>query len=103
VNNAVSRVAAVLAIALFGLLLSLVFNRVLEQRLQAPNSSQPIRQQIESQRNKLAAIETSDPEARRLVQEAFVTGYRTVLWIAAGLGFASSLSAAALIGNRRNK
>jgi MFS family permease len=101
VNNAVSRVAAVLAIALFGLMLSLVFNRVLEQRLKAPNFSQAIRQQLESQRNKLAAIETSDPGARRLVQEAFVSGYRTVLWTAAALGFASSLSAAALIGNRR--
>jgi EmrB/QacA subfamily drug resistance transporter len=102
VNNAVSRVAAVLAIAVFGLVLSVAFNRVLEKRLQNLNVSSQTRGQVESQRNKLAAIETADPGARRAVNEAFVAGYRTVLWIAAALAFASSLSAAALIEDTRS-
>jgi MFS family permease len=102
VNNAVSRVAAVLAIAVFGLILSLVFNRVLGERLQQFNVSSKIRQQLKAQTNKLAAIETSDPGARDAVKEAFVAGYRTVIWIAAALAFASSLSAAALIGDNRS-
>jgi cytochrome c biogenesis protein CcdA len=101
VNNAISRVAAVLAIAVFGLVLSLVFNHALEGRSESLHVSPQTRQQLESQRNKLAAIETSDPAGRQAVKEAFVSGYRWVLWIAGGLAVASSLSAMALIEDTR--
>jgi EmrB/QacA subfamily drug resistance transporter len=101
VNNAIARVAAVLAIAVFGLVLSLVFNHALEERSESLHVSPQTRQQLESQRNKLAAIETSDPAGRQAVKEAFVSGYRWVLWIAGGLAVASSLSAMALIEDTR--
>ena len=55
------------------------------------------REQIDSQRSKLAAIDTDCEPVRRTIQEAFVAGYRTVLWVAAGLAVASSLSAGVLI------
>src|SRR5262249_35216125 len=97
VNNAVSRVAGVLAVAIFGLVLSGVFNRALDQRLKALDMAPPVRQQIEAKRSKLAAIETDDPAARRAIADAFVEGYRAVLWIAFGLAVASSFSAAMLI------
>jgi EmrB/QacA subfamily drug resistance transporter len=99
VNNAISRVAAVLAIALFGLILRVVFDRVLDTRLQSLNVPAQTRQQVESQRGRLAAIETSDPQAHRAVKEAFISGYRSVVWIGAGLAVASSLCAMALIGS----
>jgi predicted secreted protein len=60
-----------------------------------------VRAQIEAQTTKLAAAETTDPEGRKAVAEAFVAGYRTVLWLAAGLAFASSVSAAILITTER--
>jgi EmrB/QacA subfamily drug resistance transporter len=102
INNAVSRVAAVLAVALFGLILNLVFSSVLEHRLQALRVSTQTQQQIESQRNRLAAIETPDLEARMAINQAFIAGYRMVLWIAAGLAVGSSLMAAALIQDTRS-
>jgi hypothetical protein len=57
----------------------------------------PLRAEIEAQRSKLAAAETEDPRGRQAIKEAFVAGYRTVLWVAVGLALASSLSAAVLI------
>ena len=97
VNNAISRIAGLLAIAALGLVLITVFNRRLDQRLNNLSVSPVIRQQIDSQRSKLAAIQTTNSAARRAIAESFVAGYRQILWIAVALSIASSLSAALLI------
>jgi MFS family permease len=98
VNNAISRIAALLAVAAFGALLTSVFQTALAQNLEHLSVSAEVNAHVEAQRSKLAAVETDDPAARKAVDEAFVAGYRVVLWIAAGLALASSLSALLLIG-----
>lgn len=103
VNNAVSRVAGLLSIAVLGMVLTVVFNHTLERQLGSGSVSTTVRAEIEPQRNKLAAIETTDAAGRQAVEEAFVSAFRWVMLIAATLGVASSVSAAMLIRNGKTK
>jgi len=97
VNNAVSRIAALLAVAAFGVLLADAFQGALDRNLNRLDVSPAATAQVEEQRSRLAAAETDDVLARQAIDEAFVAGYRIVLWVAAGLAVASSLTAAMAI------
>jgi len=92
INNAVSRVASLLAVAIFGIVLSSGFGRALDRRIVAlpPN----VRHAVDMQRSRLAGAETNDARARRAIQESFVAGYRRVVWMLAALAVASALTAA---------
>ena len=102
INNATSRIAALLAVAVFGAVLNGAFQGALNRKLEALALSPEVRAAIDRQRPKLAAIEINDVRAQLAIKESFVSGYRAVLWIAVALASAGSLSAAALISNRRN-
>ncbi len=98
INNAVSRVAGLLAVAVFGVVLSTVFGRELDRHM----SELPpdVRQALDAQRTKLAGAETHDSRARRAIDESFMAGYERVLWGAAALAVASAISAATLVERR---
>ena len=102
INNAVSRIAALLAVAVFGAMLSGVFQSALNRNLDALALPPAVRANIDRQRSRLAAIETGNVRAQQAVKESFVSGYRAILWVAVALAIAGSLSAVALISNDRN-
>ncbi len=97
INNAVSRVASLLAIAVFGLMLYAEFNRSLDRRLDALAPSFSERQQIDQQRPKLAAAEITDAHVKAAINESFLAGYRVVVRAAVGLALASAVTAFLLI------
>jgi predicted MFS family arabinose efflux permease len=106
VNNAVASVAGLLAIASFGMVMSVSFNAELRRELAAANVAPVTAEAVIAQRAKLAAIEppsnvSSDTRItiRRAVAEAFVSGFRRVMLIAASLALASALSAWLMIGH----
>lgn len=101
INNAVSRIASLLAVAVFGVLLNGVFQSTLNRRLDDLGIVAKERAEIETQRSKLAAVKTNDPQVRQAIDESFVAGYRRVLWVAAGLALASSLCAGMFIEKDR--
>jgi EmrB/QacA subfamily drug resistance transporter len=97
VNNAISRVAGVIAIAALGLVLSASFNRALDRELTRLDVPAEAREAINAERHNLGAARTTDPAGRQAIGHAFVAGYRSVLWIAVVLAVASAATAAALI------
>jgi EmrB/QacA subfamily drug resistance transporter len=93
VNNAVSRIAGLLAVAVFGLILSAGFNRALDNNFAHMQLSPSARQSADRQRSKLAGARISNTLVKRAIDEAFVSGYRDVIWISVGMALLGTLSA----------
>lgn len=94
VNNAVSRAAGLLAIAVFGVVMTHVFDTTLSHQLAALRLDDATARQIMAQKAKLAGIMVNDGGARHAIGEAFVAGFRAVMWWSAGLAVLSSVVAA---------
>ena len=93
INNAVSRVAGLLSVAVFGMVLLNAFHNDLVSKLDQLNVPVSERVSVEEQRSQLASVRTNDPHVRRIVAEAFIFGFRRSLWLAVALSLASALSA----------
>src|SRR5215471_1699478 len=107
VNNAISRLAAVLSVAVKGVIMLASFNRQLHSHLATIHVEPEIREQIESQRTKLAAIKIPDnveapvkEEIRQAINESFVSGFRVVMLVASALAIFSAATAALMIQRR---
>jgi EmrB/QacA subfamily drug resistance transporter len=101
INNAVSRIAALLAVAVLGVVLSTVFNSALRRQLDILHVPPAVQAEIEAQRSKLANTDTEDPRGQQAIKDAFIAGFRSMVWVATALAVASSSGAAALITSRR--
>ncbi len=108
INNAVSRTAGLLAIAVIGIVMLAVFNGSLDSHLATLHLSAQMHHMLDVQRIKLAGIQipaNASPAVhaalKNAIDEAFVSGFRLVSLICAGLALASALSAWLLIKGKR--
>jgi EmrB/QacA subfamily drug resistance transporter len=104
VNNAVSRVASLLSIAVLGMVAFHVFNTQLEKRLSAANLPDPVKHAVLQQRNRLTQIEpprqlNADQQRalKQSIHESFLAAFRWVMVISAGLALLSAFSAWVMI------
>jgi predicted MFS family arabinose efflux permease len=108
INNAVSRTAGLLAVAVFGVVILHAFSNELGKRLAELPVDQQYKQAVYDQRVKLAGLElpvTSDPQTgeqlKSAVAAAFVSGFRLLMLLSAALALASALSSWWWIGRSR--
>jgi MFS family permease len=108
INNAVARVAGVLAIAILGVVMVKAFSHSLQQSLAGLGLAPGVLRAIELDAIKLAGLQLPsdlDPIARAGVQgaiaQAFVFGFRLVMLICSGLAVLSAGIALRMIPSRQ--
>jgi EmrB/QacA subfamily drug resistance transporter len=106
-NNAVARVAALLAIAIFGVVMLHTFDGALDRRLDSLELSPEARHLLDNDRAKLAAMgppAAVSPETAagvsRAIADSFIGGFRWVLTLGAALSVLGALIAWLVIENR---
>ena len=104
INNAVSRAAGLLAIAVLGIVMLHIFNRSLDSRLARLDVSPSIQQFLDAQRGRLAGAEFSESipaPTRELLMDAinrsFIDGFRWVMLIGSALALGSAATALFLV------
>ncbi len=108
INNAVSRTAGLLAIAVLNLLVVTIFSQMLDTRLNALPLSAEVRQALDAARHQLAATQIPSgvaPPLHNAIQQAinlsFLAGFRAAMLSAAALALASAVAAAVLVEGKR--
>jgi MFS family permease len=106
INNAVARVAGVLAIAVFGIVMVKAFGSRLDRELTNLPVAHNIVQDIHSREIELAGLELPQgldantvAAMRRAISDAFLWGFRLVLFACAGLSMASAVVAWRMIAS----
>jgi EmrB/QacA subfamily drug resistance transporter len=105
INNAVSRTAGLLAIAVFGVVILYAFSHKLGLQLSQLGIDEHLKSAVYEQRVRLAGLEVPnalDPSTHEQIKEvvaaSFVFGFRLIMCLSAGLALASAVSAWLLIG-----
>jgi len=109
INNAVSRLAGLLAIAALGIVMVTGFNRTLSSRIAGLGLESEFRQEIENQRVKLAGIEIPQgidselrTKVRATIDQSFLAGFRLVMLTSSGLALLSAAGAWFIIEKKHN-
>ncbi len=93
INNAVSRIAGLLAIAVLGAVLAAAFNAQLDARMRAATFSAAQRSDVGAQRSAMAAARFRDNRETAVVRAAYLDGFRVAAFACALLAVASALTA----------
>jgi hypothetical protein len=97
INNAISRLASLLAVAVFGAVLITVFNHSLDQHLSQLALNTATRAQVDAGRPLLAAAHNPNSIVQHAIAESFLSGYHAVIWIATGFAVTGAIVAWLLI------
>jgi EmrB/QacA subfamily drug resistance transporter len=107
INNAVARTASLLAVAVFGLIVSGAFVHSLDRRLASLDLPADARAAITAQRFKLAAAEVprdldavAQDRVRRAIAGSFVDGFRVAMLTGAALALLAAAAAGVMIEGR---
>ncbi len=110
INNAVSRTAALLAVAVFGIVMLNAFQSNLAERLGALPIPPEARAQLVGQSGDLVNLKIPDgvngerqTTVRQAIRESFVAGFRLVAYLAAGLALMSALASWLLIAGKTRR
>ena len=110
INNAVARTAGLLAIAVLGIVALVTFSSNLASNLNALPLPSGVRAMLIAQQNKLVAIDipaglssTSHAAVQSAIAQSFVSSFRVIMLIGAGLALASALSSLLLIEGKPQK
>jgi EmrB/QacA subfamily drug resistance transporter len=110
VNNAVSRVASLLAVAVCGIVLVAGFEAGRERRLARLALPAPARAELDREASRLVSVPPPaglspalQAEVRSALADSFVDGFRRAMLLAAGLALASSLAAAVWIEGKKGQ
>lgn len=103
VNNAVSQTAGLLALAITAPLFFYVFSSSLNRGLVRDSVGTEAIREVWPQRGRLAAIQTVDPRARTAIDDAFVSGFRRIAFIASVSAVVAAATAAVTIGASKLK
>jgi EmrB/QacA subfamily drug resistance transporter len=100
INNAVSRTAGLLAIAVFGVMMLHTFSETLASRMNELQLDDRVKHSIYEERVKLAAVEipseidsATREQLKAAVAASFVDGFRVIMFTSAALALASAASA----------
>ena len=107
VNNAVTRMAGLLAVAVLGMIVYATFSANLDTSLQGLDLPGGVRGELEAAKEDLGAAEVPESvdaettaQIERAIDGSFVAGFRAVMLVSAGLALASALAAALLVDGR---
>ena len=93
INNAVSRVAGLLAVAIFGLILSVSFAHHLDLVIHSLKLGIEVQTEVDRQKPLLAAAQYANPVIQNAVDTSFIDSFRVVIACSAVLALTSAVCA----------